>query len=99
MENNDWDEIKKYSEKYEKENIDKYGINLNEQLDKIIQKKYDCLTSIVFCLEDSIKDEALPMAEIELCNNASCASGTKFKSLILLAIVDCFFPILAANSS
>ena len=39
MENNDWDEIKKYSEKYEKENIDKYGINLNEQLDKIIQKK------------------------------------------------------------
>ena len=39
MENNDWDEIKKYSEKYEKEKIDKYGINLNEQLDKIIQKK------------------------------------------------------------
>lgn len=39
MENNDWDEIKKYSEKYEKENIDKYGINLSNQLDKRIQKK------------------------------------------------------------
>ena len=29
------------------------------------------MTSIVFCLEDSIKDEALPMAEIELCNTLS----------------------------
>lgn len=46
MENNDWDEIKKYSEKYEKENIDKYGINLNEQLDKIIQKKIIIKTNI-----------------------------------------------------
>lgn len=39
MANNDWDEIKKYSEKYEKENIDNYGINLSNQLDKRIQKK------------------------------------------------------------
>ena len=40
-------------------------------VDKIIHKKYDCLTSIAFCLEDSIKDEALPMAEKELCNTLS----------------------------
>jgi len=49
-----------------------YTPALNTKIaDKIIQKKYDCLTSIAFCLEDSIKDEALPMAEIELCNTLS----------------------------
>lgn len=49
-----------------------YTPALNTKIaDKIIQKKYACLTSIAFCLEDSIKDEALPMAEIELCNTLS----------------------------
>lgn len=49
-----------------------YTPALNTKIaDKIIHKKYDCLTSIAFCLEDSIKDKALPMAEIELCNTLS----------------------------
>lgn len=49
-----------------------YTPALNTKIaNKIIQKKYDCLTSIAFCLEDSIRDEALPMAEQELCNTLS----------------------------
>ena len=36
--------------------------------DKIIQKKYDCLTSVAFCLEDSIEDGALHIAETALCD-------------------------------
>lgn len=34
--------------------------------DKIAQKKIPCLTSMAFCLEDSIQDDALEQAEIEL---------------------------------
>ncbi len=34
---------------------------------KLINNEFECLTSIAFCLEDSIRDEALVMAEIELC--------------------------------
>lgn len=49
-----------------------YTPALNKKIaDKIIQKKYDCLTSIAFCLEDSIRDEALKAAENELCNTLS----------------------------
>lgn len=63
-----------------------YTPALNTKIaDKIIQKKYDCLTSIAFCLEDSIKDEALPMAEIELCNTLSKLkkSNSKFPLLFV----------------
>ena len=34
--------------------------------DKIARKKYPCLTSIAFCLEDSIQDDAVEHAEREL---------------------------------
>lgn len=33
---------------------------------KLINKEYDCLTSVALCLEDSIDDKALPMAEQQL---------------------------------
>ena len=42
----------------------KYIVTLN-------QKKYDCLTSVAFCLEDSIEDGALHIAEDALCDTLS----------------------------
>ncbi len=35
---------------------------------KIADGRFRCLTSMAFCLEDSIRDEALEAAEAELCN-------------------------------
>ena len=40
-----------------------------ELADKIADGAIPGLTSLAFCLEDAILDEALPQAELELCRN------------------------------
>ena len=40
--------------------------------EKIDNGCFPCLTSMAFCLEDSIRDEALEEAEAELCSRDEC---------------------------
>ena len=42
--------------------------------EKIENNFFPCLTSMAFCLEDSIRDEALEESEIELCNTLEAIS-------------------------
>ncbi len=42
--------------------------------EKIENNFFHCLTSMAFCLEDSIRDEALEESEIELCNTLEAIS-------------------------
>ena len=48
-------------------------------VDKIISQEYSCLTSVSFCLEDSILDNATEQAEITLCETLRKLSSANCK--------------------
>ena len=48
-----------------------------ELADKIAAGALPGLTSLAFCLEDAILDEALPQAELELCRNLAAIKAKK----------------------
>ena len=66
-----------------------YSPAINSELaDKIANKTFDCLTSMAFCLEDSIQDDALEHAEQEVKNTLITLKnkGIKKEDLPLLFV-------------
>ena len=53
---------------------------------KIKERVYPCLTSVAFCLEDSIQDAALPLAEQTLVRTLEALAGTADLPLLFVRV-------------